>query len=61
MELLIYLLAIILYFVPTYIAIYRNANGKSIIFILNILIGWTFVAWILLIVVALSINKKEKL
>lgn len=56
-EFLIYAIAAIAYFVPTYIAMYRKINGIKIIFAFNLVFAWTFVAWILLIVGALSVKK----
>ncbi len=55
----IYLLAIFLYFIPTYIAINRNVDGKVLIFALNLLFGWTFIVWVLLIIAALSVNNRN--
>lgn len=55
----IYILAGILYFVPTYIVWLRKVNGQQIVFWLNLLFGWTFFAWLLLIIVALSLNSKS--
>lgn len=55
-EILIYLLAAILYFVPYYIARYRGVNGQKLVFWLNLLLSWTLFAWIILIIVALSLN-----
>jgi hypothetical protein len=59
LELLIYLLAAILYFVPCYIAMYLKINGQKIIFLLNLLLAWTGVAWVLLIIAAISIKNKN--
>jgi hypothetical protein len=56
---IIYLLAAILYFIPSYIAWFRKANGQQMVFWLNLLFGWTFFAWIILIIVALSLNSKS--
>ena len=55
-EVLLYLLAAIAYFVPFYIARYRRVNGQQIVFWFNLLFGWTVVAWMILIVVSLSLN-----
>jgi hypothetical protein len=55
-ELSIYLIAIIAYFVPFYIARYRHVNGQQLVFWLNLLLGWTLFAWIILIVVSLSLQ-----
>ncbi len=61
LELFLYLMAAIAYFVPTYIALYRKINGISVIFAMNILVGWTFVAWVLLIIAAISVDNKRNL
>lgn len=55
-EILLYILAAVLYFVPFYIARYRGVNGQKLVFWFNLLFGWTLFAWIILIVVALSLN-----
>lgn len=55
-EILIYLIAAIAYFLPFYIAAYRHVNGLKLVFWFNLLFGWTFIAWILLIIVALSLR-----
>ena len=61
-ELSIYLVAILAYFVPFYIAKYRQVNGIFIVFWFNLLFGWTLTAWFILIIVALSLksNKCDK-
>jgi hypothetical protein len=56
---IIYILAAILYFVPSYIVWFRKANGQQIVFWLNLLFGWTFIAWVLLIIVATSLKSKS--
>ena len=56
LEILIYLLAAIAYFVPFYIARYRQVNGQQLVFWFNLLFGWTLIAWAILIVVALSLK-----
>ena len=61
LELFLYLLAGMAYFVPTYIAAWRKANGVKIIFIMNILVGWTLIAWVLLIVASFSVDNKRNL
>jgi hypothetical protein len=59
LEIFLYLLAAIAYFVPTYITLYRKINGIKIIFWFNLLFAWTFVAWVLLIVAALSVDNSR--
>jgi len=56
LEIFIYILAAIAYFVPTYIAAYRKINGVKVIFFFNLFFAWTLVAWILLIIGALSVD-----
>jgi len=59
LELFVYLLAAVAYFVPFYIASYRNVNGKQLVFWMNLLFGWTFIAWLLLIIVSLSLRSDK--
>lgn len=59
-ELLLYVLLGIAYFIPYYIARYRKVNGLQIVFWLNLLLAWTFVAWLLLIVVSFSLRTDHK-
>ena len=59
LELTIYLLAAIAYFIPFYIARYRRINGQHLIFWFNLLFAWTFVAWVVLIVVAFSLKAED--
>ncbi len=44
------ILLIIIYFVPTIVAIVRRARNVTGILLLNILGGWTFVGWIIALV-----------
>jgi hypothetical protein len=59
-EIFIYILAALLYFIPSYIVWFRKVNGQQIVFWLNLLLGWTFFAWVLLIVVAMSLNPNHE-
>jgi hypothetical protein len=43
-----------LYFLPTVIAFYRNKANKIAIFVLNFLLGWSVVGWVVALVWALS-------
>ncbi|MDE3200832.1 MAG: superinfection immunity protein [Acidobacteriota bacterium] len=45
MHLLIFLLVLVAYLVPTAIAIYRNCIASVWIILLDILLGWTLVGW----------------
>ncbi|MFC1648354.1 superinfection immunity protein [Nanoarchaeota archaeon] len=37
---------ILAYFLPTIIALARNHSRKGLLFVLNLLTGWTFLGWI---------------
>jgi hypothetical protein len=58
-ELFIYLVAASAYFVPFYIGLYRKVNGLQLLFWLNLLLGWTFVAWVLMIFAAFSLKSQK--
>jgi nitric oxide reductase large subunit len=44
--LLVALIGLALYLVPTIVAITRNHHNKAAIIALNIILGWTFIGWI---------------
>ena len=37
---------ILLYFIPSFVAWYRNHRQFNAIFLLNFLLGWTFIGWV---------------
>lgn len=41
-----FLIGLVLYFVPTYIAFMRNHKNKIPILVINVLLGWTFICWV---------------
>lgn len=43
-------IALAVYFVPSFIAVNRNKRNKNAIFALNLLLGWTFVGWVVALV-----------
>jgi hypothetical protein len=47
---LVILFVILLYFFPTSIAFKRGHHNKRAIFALNILLGWTFLGWVVALV-----------
>jgi len=55
-EILIYAVAAIAYFVPTYIGWYRKVNGLKVLFWFNLIFAWTFFAWLLMIIVSFSLK-----
>jgi len=36
----------VVYFLPTFIAMFRDRTNTMAIFTLNILLGWTFLGWV---------------
>ncbi len=50
----------VLYFLPTIVANLTNKRNTAAIAMLNLLLGWTVVGWIVCLVWALTIDKEEK-
>jgi len=48
--LIIGIVILIVHFVPSYVAYSRNHPSKGLILILNILMGWTGIGWIVLLI-----------
>ncbi len=46
LSLLIFLIGLAIYFIPTIIALSRNHRNRLGIFLLNLLAGWTFLGWV---------------
>jgi hypothetical protein len=44
-----------IYFLPTYIG--RKKRNITAIFVLNLLLGWTFVGWVVALVWAVSVDR----
>lgn len=45
---------LVMYFLPTIIAFLRKHNQRGAIFLLNFLLGWTVIGWIVSIVWAMT-------
>jgi len=43
-----------IYFLPFGIGMLRNKRNKAAIFFLNLLLGWTFIGWVIAFVWAIS-------
>lgn len=50
MEILVLLAAVILYFLPTIVAGSEDHKQVMSILVLNLLLGWTFVGWVIALV-----------
>ena len=51
--------ALALYFVPSFIAVNKNKRNKNAIFALNLLLGWTFVGWVVALVWSLMKDEPQ--
>lgn len=49
-DLVLIILAIVLYFLPTLIAVLRKHKNKLAVFLLNLLLGWTVLGWIVALI-----------
>lgn len=49
---------IAVYFVPTFVAIYRSHHQAAAIVIVNIFLGWTFLGWVVALAMAFSAVKR---
>ena len=48
------LVAVLVYFLPAMIAMYRNHLNAAAIFMTNFLLGWTIIGWIVALIWALT-------
>lgn len=46
----LFLVLVILYFIPTGVACIRSHKNTASIFLLNLLLGWTFIGWVISLV-----------
>ena len=50
----------VLYFVPTFIATGRKAKRDAGIFLVNLLLGWTLLGWVVALIWSVSDNTRVK-
>ena len=50
----------LIYFFPTMICVLRRHNNKIPIFIVNILLGWTFIGWVVALVWSFTSNTENQ-
>ncbi len=58
--LLVLIIALIFYFLPTFIAERSKHLNAGAIFVLNLLLGWTFIGWVAALVWACTNNPRTK-
>ena len=54
-----FLVCLVLYFLPTIIAVKRKHNSAAAIFVLNLLLGWSGLCWIIASVWSLTGNTRH--
>ena len=47
---IVFILSLALYFLPTIIALLRGHRNALAIFLLNFFLGWTFIGWVVALV-----------
>lgn len=52
------ILVIILYFVPTLVAMCKGHDNVGAVGALNLFLGWTFIGWVMALVLALVVGRK---
>ena len=52
------LFCLTLYFIPFGVALFRNKHNKLAIFVLNLLLGWTFLGWVLALIWATTARRE---
>ena len=57
--LLIFIMSVLAYFLPSFVAYGRNHNNSNAILALNFFLGWTFIGWVVSLVWALTNNVKH--
>ncbi|NEU31225.1 superinfection immunity protein [bacterium LRH843] len=57
-SLIVFVFLLPFYFLPAIIAIIRGKTNKVAIIVLNILVGWTFIGWVIALVWSLMKDKK---
>lgn len=47
------------YFIPSFVAHVNQKDNIMAIILLNVFLGWTFIGWVVALVWATTINKKQ--
>lgn len=56
---IILLVCVVIYFIPTFIANGRKTHNENGIAIVNVLLGWTVVGWIIALIMACGSRSKD--
>ncbi|MGH7861803.1 MAG: superinfection immunity protein [Candidatus Dormibacteraceae bacterium] len=58
--LIVLVMAVALYFIPTIIAANRRKANTTAIFALNLFLGWCLIGWVISLVWALSVDDPDR-
>jgi len=50
---------LLIYIVPTIVAFKRDKRNRIAIFVLNILLGWTLIGWVVALVWSLTVDERH--
>lgn len=53
------LVGALLYFVPTAVAQYRKASNMTAVILINLLLGWTMIGWVVALIMAFAGDSGE--
>ena len=59
-EIFVLLFLVLPYFLPTIIAMLRKKHNVTAIFVLNLLLGWTFIGWIVAFIWSLTTDSADR-
>ena len=49
---------LVVYFVPTFVAIYRHHHNTAAIIVVDVFLGWTFLGWVVALAMAFTAVKQ---
>ncbi|GAF73425.1 unnamed protein product [marine sediment metagenome] len=52
----LWVLAVLVYFLPGFVAVMRDKRNKNAILLVNLLLGWTVIGWIIALVWAVTVD-----
>lgn len=55
----IVLSALAIYFLPTIVAMSKKKRNTDAIFVLNILLGWTFIGWVIALIWSMTVDQNK--
>jgi hypothetical protein len=57
----LFLFLLLLYFIPAFIALCRGKVNTLAIFVATLLLGWTFIGWVICFVWACTTSKEDRI